>query len=111
MDERELFARIAKGGLIMNVVIPKNVWLSSQLSIARYYGGCTVDGHQYTVVAGSEDLVRNDWLPVYRKAGPKKTLELASRGLKPKEAIKECTARRGSAASEKQLSIFNDEQQ
>lgn len=95
----------------MNVVIPKNVWLSSQLSIARYYGGCTVDGHQYSIVPGSEDLVRNDWLPVYRRVGPKKTAELASRGLSPKEAIKECPVRRSSAASEKPLSIFNDEQQ
>ena len=92
----------------MNVVIPKNVWLSSQLSIARYYGGCTVDGHQYTVVSGSEDLVRNDWLPIYRRVGPKKTSELAARGLTPKEAKSECTVRRGSATSSSELSMFDE---
>lgn len=39
-------------------------WQQSQMSIARYYGGLTYQGHHYTIAANEEGtpLVRDDVL-------------------------------------------------
>jgi len=39
-------------------------WLDSHLSIARYYGGCTYNGHRYVIAVDEEGqpLVRADVL-------------------------------------------------
>ncbi len=29
--------------------IPFDIWINSQLSIAKYYGGCTINGVHYTL--------------------------------------------------------------
>lgn len=43
---------------------------SSQLSIARHYGGCTFQGRNYTYMPLTDELIRDDvvkWLAKYRK--------------------------------------------
>lgn len=44
--------------------IPSAVWRNSQLSIARFYGGCKIQGQHYTIDPETDDLVRED---VYRR--------------------------------------------
>ena len=47
---------------------------NGQLSIARYYGGCTYQGKQYFYVPLTDELIRDDvvkWLAKYRKAQKK----------------------------------------
>lgn len=60
-------------------------WANSQLSIARYAGGLRLDGHDYLLVFCDNnrltpDLVRADWVPVYKKLGRYKTLGLIKNG-------------------------------
>lgn len=43
------------------ILIEQDVWLNSQLSIARHYGGASIDGHQYIIVG--TDFVRADFVP------------------------------------------------
>lgn len=45
-------------------------WLNSQLSIARYYGGCTFQGHSYVIdpIRPDPPLVRLDVLQREQKA-------------------------------------------
>lgn len=76
------------------IVMAEDYWANSMLSIARYYGKISVDGHEYVIVdkrghdifecseeadkAGREkaiepgepcDLCRVDFVPIYRKLG------------------------------------------
>ncbi len=57
-------------------------WIDSQLSIARYYGGCTYQGHSYVIdpirpnpplvradVLAREVKARADQAKAYRRAG------------------------------------------
>ncbi len=104
------------GGVIMNntILMTEEFWRNSQFSIARYYGGCTIDGAKYIIVnkegkdlfectheankagramaipAGEPcDLIRRDFQPLYRKLGRDKFLEVlqANQG-KPISEIK-----------------------
>lgn len=56
------------------IFIQAEDWLASQLSIARHYGGASIDGYEYHIVAG--DLVRKDFIPYYKKLGRKKFMEV-----------------------------------
>lgn len=38
--------------------IPYDVWISSQLSVARYYGGMMLNGSEYRIEKPSGDLVK-----------------------------------------------------
>ena len=76
------------------IVMTENFWANSMLSIVRYYGKISFDGHEYVIVdkrghdifecsieaekAGREkaiepgepaDLCRVDFVPIYRKLG------------------------------------------
>lgn len=79
-------------------------WANSQYSIARYYGGCTINSKNYRIVnqygidlfalstPGSRyyvgdnrkaiepgepaDLVQLEWIPIYRKIGREKFIKL-----------------------------------
>ena len=79
------------------VLFTEEYWANSQLSVARYYGGCQLNGKEYKIVnkdgisveelsnplsvhyVGKDryaippgepaDLVMVDWIPVYRKLG------------------------------------------
>lgn len=48
-------------------VMGPDFWLNSQLSVAKYYGGCTYNGVEYVVVPSTADLVRFDCLDIYKK--------------------------------------------
>lgn len=88
-------------------------WANSQLSVAKHYGGISVNGKQYLIVnkdgkdlfelsietdkAGREkaiepgepaDLVLETLIPAYRKLGRDKIIELVKQGKTEKE-IKE----------------------
>ena len=65
----------------MNIIIDKDVWLNSQLSIARYYGGININGRAYMVVPPLNDLVRADYARAYRKLGKKKLQECIDKGM------------------------------
>ena len=54
-------------------------WLNAQLSIARFYGGCTYNGASYAIAFDEEDqpLVRTDVLAKEQKASRKKAKEAA----------------------------------
>lgn len=43
---------------------------NSQLSIARYYGGCTYNGRHYVYMPMTDEIIRDDvvkWLAKHRK--------------------------------------------
>lgn len=91
-------------------------WANSQLSVARYYGGCTLNGKEYKIVnkygisveelsnplskhyvgngryaippGEPADLVMVDWIPVYRKLGRDATLSLVKGNVPLEIALK-----------------------
>lgn len=95
------------------VIMAEEYWANSYFSVARYYGGIKVNGDEYKIVnkngvtleelsnpnskhyVKSEmaippgepaDLVRKDWIPIYKKLGRDKTIELVKNGIDLKEA-------------------------
>lgn len=95
------------------VIMTEQCWANSHLSIARYYGGVKIDGHEYKIVnkegvtleelsnpsskhyvksgkaippGEPADLVRKDWIPVYRKLGRDTTIKLVRDGVSLAEA-------------------------
>lgn len=97
------------------VIMAEEYWANSHFSIARYYGGIKVNGDEYKIVnkdgvtieelsnpsskhyvgngmaippGEPADLVRKDWIPIYRKLGRDKTIELVKNGTSLKEAKK-----------------------
>ena len=54
----------------------KDYWMASQLSIARYSGGCKINGKEYLVVPQSYDLVRTDFIKYYTKLERDKFMEV-----------------------------------
>lgn len=75
------------------LIMAKDFWINSQLSIARFYGGIIISGKEYRIVKGSDDLVLKSLMPAYRKLGRDKIIELVKQGKTEKE-IKE-TAKKG----------------
>lgn len=95
------------------VIMTEEYWANSHFSIARYYGEIKVNGDVYKIVnkegvtleelsnprskhyaksgmaiqpGEPADLVRSDWIPIYRKLGRNKTIELVKNGIDLKEA-------------------------
>lgn len=60
------------------ILMTKESWLNSPLSIARYSGGIKINGNQYVVE--DTDLILQDWLPVYKTLGREKTIGLIKNG-------------------------------
>lgn len=58
------------------VMMAKEFWLASQLSVAKYSGGCQAWGHEYLVMPQTYDLLRSDFIPQYRKLGRERFLQL-----------------------------------
>lgn len=54
-------------------------WLDNQMSIARYYGGLTYQGHDYTIAPGEpgQPLVRND--VIQREAKERRATDKAAK--------------------------------
>ena len=93
-------------------------WANSQLSVARYYGGCTLNGKEYKIVnkdgitveelstpqsknytgngkyaippGEPADLVLEEWIPVYRKLGREGVMRLLENGVTIEDAVKLC---------------------
>lgn len=100
------------------VLIEEAVWMNSQFSVARFYGGVKWNGKMYKIVnkdgitleelsnpqsehyagkgnmaipAGEPaDLVLEELIPVYRKLGREKFLSLLRKGCTIEDAIKLC---------------------
>lgn len=97
------------------IIITQEHWANSQLSIAKHYGGIKVNDHEYILVnkqgislselsnprskhyvsegkaippGEPADLVRKDWLPIYKALGREETIELVKQGKSLKEAKK-----------------------
>ena len=86
------------------ILMTEEYWANSQLSIARYYGGCTIGKIDYRIVnkegislfelsdpqseyyVGDDkkaiepgfpaDLVQKVWIPIYRKLGRERFIKL-----------------------------------
>ena len=91
------------------IVIEESVWMNSHLSIARHYGQVKINGNMYMLCNKSgitifelsnpsskyyvgdnnmaippgepADLVRKDWIPIYKKLGRDRTIELVKNGI------------------------------
>jgi hypothetical protein len=96
------------------IIYPNEYWMNSQLSIARYYGGCIINDKGYIIVnkegkdlfecsaeaeregrtmaieAGEPaDLILKEWQPIYRALGRDKLFEyLKTQSCDLKEAKK-----------------------
>ena len=67
-------------------------WLNTQLSIARYYGGCTYQGHSYLIDMQDPErpLVRQDILSAEKKAKKKAAnAAKAAKAVKAQDATQE----------------------
>ena len=67
------------------LIMAKDFWINSQLSIARFYGGISINGKEYRIVKGSDDLVLVSLIPSYKKLGRDKIIELVKQGKTEKE--------------------------
>lgn len=93
------------------IIYPEEYWTNSHLSIARYYGGCTINGKEYIIVnkegvslrkladkakigdvlipAGEPaDLMLKEWQPIYRALGRDAFIEHIKTNQDLKEAKK-----------------------
>ena len=58
--------------MIKPILYTEEQWRDSQLSIARHYGGITINDEEYEIVnkkGGPADLVMKKWIPYYKKIG------------------------------------------
>ena len=58
------------------VMMTKEYWTASQLSVARFSGGCKVWGHEYLVMPQTFDLLRTDFIPFYKKLGRDRFMQM-----------------------------------
>lgn len=71
------------------IIITREYWENSPLSIARHYGGIKIKGVMYGIMDREYgDLVREDWIPIYNKLGRDKTIDLVKNGTPLSEANK-----------------------
>ena len=71
------------------IIITREYWENSPLSIARHYGGIKINGVMYGIMDRVHgDLVREDWIQIYQKLGRDKVLELINNGIPLLEAKK-----------------------
>lgn len=90
------------------VCMTKEYWMASQLSVAKYTGGCRVWNHEYLVMPQSLDLLRSDFVSVYKKVGRDKFLEVLKANPKAtdkelKVVFKEMTAKKKENKEEQNL--------
>lgn len=96
------------------ILMTEEYWANSQLSIARYYGQIKFNGHIYVIVnkhgetlieisarmdkeskggkaippGEPADLVLSEWIPVYKRMGRDRVIELIENHVPLKEAKK-----------------------
>lgn len=67
------------------LVMSSNVWLNSQLSAARFYGGVQYGGFNYVIVPAANDLVYHEAVKAYNILGRDALVEMACEGRTLKE--------------------------
>lgn len=70
------------------ILIKEGYWMNSQLSVARFYGGIKFNGEEYVIVPPKNDLILAKWVPVYRKLGRAKFIEVIKKNIPLPEAKK-----------------------
>lgn len=93
------------------IIYPKEYWMNSQLSIARHYGSCIINGKNYVIVnkegvsmrelvekaklgdvlipkGEPADLILQEWQPIYKALGRDKFIEYIKEHNDLKEAKK-----------------------
>lgn len=70
------------------LVMTEEFWMNSHLSLARFSGGCMIDGKHYLLNYKTKDLIRSDFVKTYQKVGREKVIEMLKDG-KSKEEIEE----------------------
>ncbi len=99
----------------MPVLMAEEYWANSMFSIARYYGGIQWNGKKYVVVnkfgetlfeisermdkngedgkaippGEPADLVREDWIPIYKKLGREEFIKLIEKNVSLEDAKKQ----------------------
>lgn len=58
------------------ILITKEVWLNSQLSIARFYGGISINETRYIIMGSEQDLVDDKFAKYYHKLGREKFVQI-----------------------------------
>lgn len=74
------------------IAMAKEYWLNGIFSAARHYGGMMLNGNQYCIVnrygkpywgaivpTEPADLVIVDWIPLYRKVGRERFIEIVKK--------------------------------
>lgn len=96
------------------IIMTEEYWRNSQFSVARFYGGMNLNGSRFSIVnkegitvlelsdpssphhvKGDKvippgepcDLVREDWIPVYKALGRDRTIELVKSNTSLDEAL------------------------
>ena len=69
----------------MPILITYERWANCQLSVARHTGGMNINGKEYLLVSEhgnryTPDLLREDWVLLYKKLGREKTIGLINTG-------------------------------
>lgn len=58
------------------ILITKDVWINSTLSIARFYGGIHINETRYIIMGGEQDLVDNNFAKYYHKLGRNRFIQV-----------------------------------
>lgn len=58
------------------ILMTKEVWLNSQFSIARFYGGIHINGTRYIIMGSEQDLVDDRFAKYYNKLGREKFIQI-----------------------------------
>lgn len=96
------------------IIMTEEYWKNSQFSVAKYYGGMTFNGKNYSIVNKDGitvlelsnpdsphyvvsdkviqpgepcDMILDDWIPVYQALGRDKTIELVKNDIPLEEAL------------------------
>lgn len=70
------------------ILIEEDYWMSSQLSVARFYGGIKFNGEEYVIVPPKNDMIQSKWAAIYRKLGREEFIELIKQNVSLAEAKK-----------------------
>ena len=72
------------------IMMTKEYWMNSQLSVARFTLGCIVWGHEYLVDPPSGDMLRKDFISFYAKLGRDRFMQM----LKDNPAVNDADLKR-----------------
>lgn len=58
------------------IMMAKEFWLNSQFSIARFYGGISINETRYIIMGSEQDLVDDKFAKYYHKLGREKFVQI-----------------------------------